>query len=148
MSSTVPARTSSGNPASRTPHRHTPATPPLTNEQQRDQKIVHQILADSEVNRAIHRLRESAADLESLIEEFQDAHMTDMSEVHIDNLGLSNESLSDWADEQNEDVIGFRWALKKFRDMLRPLGDRPADLDDDQDRDDDAQADTPAVVHG
>jgi hypothetical protein len=129
-------------PKTRTPSRHKPAEPKLTNEQERQRKARFAILKDSELNRALWRVKEAAEELEALIEEAEDAHMHDMTEVTIAQLGLKpamDDRLSSWSDEVYRDLIGFRWGLTQFKDLLRTLGQRPEDLDE-------VEAATPAIV--
>lgn len=68
-------------PRTRTPNCHTPSEPKLSNEEQREQKTQYSILAGSEVNRALWRVKEAAEELEAMIELFQDAYDNDMSGV-------------------------------------------------------------------
>jgi hypothetical protein len=129
-------------PKTRTPSRHTPAEPKLTNEQERQRKARFAILKDSELNRVLWRVKEAAEELEALIEEAEEAQMHDMTEVTIAKLGLKpamDDHLSGWSDEVYRDLIGFRWGLTQFKDLLRTLGQRPADLDEEE-------AATPAIV--
>lgn len=127
----------------RTPNCHTPAEPKLTNEQERQRKARYQILADSELNRALWRVKQAAEELESLIANAEDAHMRDMTEVVLADLGLEPgdeiDDLANWHDDVHGDLIGFKWSLNQFADLLHVLGKRPADLDD-------TDADTPAIV--
>jgi hypothetical protein len=129
-------------PKTRTPNCHTHAEPKLTNEQERQRKARYAILKDSELNRALWRVKEAAEELEALIDQAEEAQMRDMTEVTIAKRGLEpaeDDCLSSWSDEVYRDLIGFRWGLKLFKDSLRTIGPLPEDLDEEE-------AATPAIV--
>ncbi|MFO0821657.1 MAG: hypothetical protein U0792_00695 [Gemmataceae bacterium] len=120
----------------RTTNRHTPTEPKPTNEEQRAAKKRYEILAGSELNRALWRVKEAAEQLETMIEDFEDSHGRDMTEVELANLGLDDSAYARWYDTTARDIAGFKWSLQMLLASIDPQGPRPA------------EADEPAVVGG
>jgi hypothetical protein len=128
-------------PKTRTPNCHTPAESKPTNAEQRARRTRYQILADSEVNRDLYRIREAAERLEQMIEQFQDSCDRDMTDVQCRDAGITaiRGLLSTWRQDAIEEVLGLRWAVTKYLGTCHELGDRPDDRDDEE-------AATPAIV--